>query len=392
MDDRTRDLLEQGWPRFSSGEFGRRRRALLDAAASRGADLVVVYGANRSGSAVPWLCGWPVSREAVLIVDSRSGEDLLFVQFHNHVPQATELAECRVRWGGPSTVDTVEDELSSRGVGERTIGVVGPVPPGLHGRLVDLAAGTVGLGREYTRLRMTKSDEELDWLRVGAHLSDLGVAALRDGLRPGMTDHRLADLIERAYVPLGGTTHIHYMAITPMADPARGVPAQITTGRVLGPDDVLATEISASFHGYTGQVLRTMTPAAELLSPFDELHDVAAAAFDAVCAALVPGATAESVVDASRVIEEAGFTTIDDLVHGYGGGYLPPVLGSRSRPAGPIPDIVIEEGMTVVVQPNVTTTDGRAGVQTGELVHVTAEGARSLHASPPGPWLSAGAG
>ena len=28
----------------------------------------LVYGANRSGSAVSWLTGWPVTREALLVV------------------------------------------------------------------------------------------------------------------------------------------------------------------------------------------------------------------------------------------------------------------------------------------------------------------------------------
>jgi Xaa-Pro dipeptidase len=40
--------------------------------------------------------------------------------------------------------------------------------------------------------------------------------------------------------------------------------------------------------------------------------------------------------------------------------------------------------MTVVVQPNVVTRDGRAGVQTGELLLVTDQGPRRLHAYPPG--------
>jgi hypothetical protein len=40
--------------------------------------------------------------------------------------------------------------------------------------------------------------------------------------------------------------------------------------------------------------------------------------------------------------------------------------------------------MTVVVQPNVVTPDGRAGVQTGELLLVTEAGAERLHAFPPG--------
>ncbi len=43
------------------------------------------------------------------------------------------------------------------------------------------------------------------------------------------------------------------------------------------------------------------------------------------------------VIEASRVIEDAGFTIIDDLLHGYGGGYLPPVLGCTNRPSAPVP-------------------------------------------------------
>jgi hypothetical protein len=39
---------------------------------------------------------------------------------------------------------------------------------------------------------------------------------------------------------------------------------------------------------------------------------------------------------------------------------------------------------TVGVQPNVTTSDGRAGVQTGELMLVTETGCESLHALPRG--------
>jgi hypothetical protein len=36
--------------------------------------------------------------------------------------------------------------------------------------------------------------------------------------------------------------------------------------------------------------------------------------------------------------------------------------------------------MTVVIQPNIVTKDETAGVQTGELLRVTDEGAERLHA------------
>lgn len=40
--------------------------------------------------------------------------------------------------------------------------------------------------------------------------------------------------------------------------------------------------------------------------------------------------------------------------------------------------------MTVVVQPNIVTRDGRAGVQAGELLLVTEHGPQRLHAYPQG--------
>jgi Xaa-Pro dipeptidase len=99
---------------------------------------------------------------------------------------------------------------------------------------------------------------------------------------------------------------------------------------------------------------------------------------------LKDGATPAQVIAASRVIEDAGFTIIDDLLHGYGGGYLQPVLGSASRPAGPIPETPFKAGQTVVIQPNVVTRDHKAGVQTGQLVVVTRDGIESLQKFPRG--------
>jgi Xaa-Pro aminopeptidase len=114
------------------------------------------------------------------------------------------------------------------------------------------------------------------------------------------------------------------------------------------------------------------------------LHEVADAAFAAVADRLRPGVHATELVEAAGVIEDCGFTTVDDLVHGFGGGYLPPVIGSRSRSIRPTPDVTLEAGMTLVVQPNVATPDGRLGVQTGELLLVTDQGPERLHTFPRG--------
>jgi Xaa-Pro aminopeptidase len=75
---------------------------------------------------------------------------------------------------------------------------------------------------------------------------------------------------------------------------------------------------------------------------------------------------------------------VDDVVHGYGGGYLAPVLRTPATSHGPAPDVTLQPGSMVVVQPNVTAADGSMGVQTGELVVVTDAGAESLHDVPRG--------
>jgi Xaa-Pro aminopeptidase len=71
-------------------------------------------------------------------------------------------------------------------------------------------------------------------------------------------------------------------------------------------------------------------------------------------------------------------------LHGYGGGYLPPILGSKSRPSAHVPDEPFRAGMIVVIQPNVVTPDGKAGVQTGEMVLITKTGIEPFHAIPRG--------
>ncbi len=89
----------------------------------------------------------------------------------------------------------------------------------------------------------------------------------------------------------------------------------------------MTAEITAAFWDHPGQVLRTFAVGEEPNSLYRDLHAAADAAFDAIAKVLKAGATPAQVIEASGVIEDAGFTIIDDLLHGYGGGYLPPILG-----------------------------------------------------------------
>ena len=366
------------YPRFSAQEMSARREALEKLMDRHDVGHLIVYGANRFGSAVGWLTRWPVTREALVVV-TPGERDLLLVNFYNHVPLARRLASSsEVRWAG-ETISTALEELERRGARGRRVGFIGPLGYAAHGRLSAFAEQSVDLSKDYTRLRAIKSAEELEWLRVGTSLTDGAMRAIQNGAGPGTSERELGNLAERAYAGKGGTTHIHYFGITSMRNPSLSVPGQWASTRRLAEGDVLSCELSASFWDHPGQLLRTFSVADEPNGLYRDLHAAADAALDAICAQLRPGTSAQEVVDAASVIEKAGFTTRDDLVHGFVGGYLPPILGSKSRTLEPVEDFTFETGMTLVVQPNVVTTDERAGVQTGELVVVSNEGAKRLH-------------
>jgi len=381
---RLKPIVEAEYPRYSAAEMARRRAAVAAALAAADCDHLVFYGANRAGSAVQWLTQWPVTVEAIGVFTPRE-RDALFVQWINHAPLARRIAaEADVAWGGESSILAVIKALERRGARQNRVGVNGAMNSAQHAALTARFGAIVDLNRAYVRLRRVKSQEEIDWLRVGAWLSDRGMAGLRDGLAVGLDERALGDLIERAYMREGGTNVIHFIGATSMHDPQLGVPAQFPSTRRVAKGDIVFAEISAAFWDHSGQVLRSFAVGEEPPPLYRALHAAADAAFDAVAAVLRSGATPAQVVEAAGVIEDAGFTIIDDLLHGYGGSYFPPILGSKSRPAGPIPADPFEAGMTVVVQPNVVTRDGKAGVQTGELLLITNAGVERLHSFPRG--------
>jgi Xaa-Pro aminopeptidase len=378
-------LLAAEYPRFSNVEMARRRTAMESVLAEAGAEHLVFCGYNRTGSAVQWLTQWPVTTEAIGVF-SPGTLDALFVQYVNHAPLARRLADKAetVEWGGESSIRKAIAVLERRSARADRVAVIGPMHFEQHAQLSEKFGRIINLNRAYARLRRVKSAEELDWLRIGAWLSDRGMAALRDGLRPGLTERELGDLIERAYVAAGGGHGIHFIGTTPMRDPQVPAPRQFPSSRRVEQGDIVFAEISAHFFDHSGQVLRSFAVGEDPPPLYHALHAAADAAYDAIARVLKAGAMPAQVIAASRVIEDASFTIIDDLLHGYGGGYLPPILGSTSRPAGPIPEEPFEAGQTVVIQPNVVTHDHKAGVQTGELVVITKDGVESLHAFPRG--------
>ena len=104
-------------------------------------------------------------------------------------------------------------------------------------RLRGAFARVIDLNRDFTQLRLIKSPEEVDWMRIGAWYSDRAIQAVADNLLPGITERDLGDLCQRAWVPLGGETVIHFFGSTPMDAPDCKVPRQLPSTRPIARGD-----------------------------------------------------------------------------------------------------------------------------------------------------------
>jgi Xaa-Pro aminopeptidase len=362
-----------------------------------GLDFLVLFGnsgVNRHNHANHfWLSQWQDMHHCYLVVP-RDGDATLLVGLVNHVPNARELSDVpNVEWGGYAPGKTIAALVHG------TVGLVGvnatwsdgmPWQHYLDLQHLDLHDVT----REYAALRRIKSDEEIERLRGAAELSDLAITTLVDIAKPGVAETELVARVEESYRRRGGTTRITFLRSMPMDAPNGCLPAQNPSSRRLEKGDVIITEFSASLGGYSGQVHRPVFVQAEPTEQWLDMFDAARDAYEAITRGMTPGSTEGDVIGNARVIGERGYAIYDDLIHGYGTDYGPPLVdrscvqywtnGGGEPPAGR----TIEEGMTIVVQPNPITPDERMGLQLGALNVVTPNGAESLHTLPWEPLLA----
>jgi Xaa-Pro aminopeptidase len=355
---------------------------------------LVVYGNSgnqmRNEANVFYLSDYMDRHQSYLVLPL-DGEPVLFIGLYNHLHNARETSVIEeTRWGGENPAKLVAEELrkfksEGKKVGVWAVGgakgfiphdhyltVAGELP---NTQLQDVTA-------RFNSLRLVKSPEELRRLARAAKYTDDGIAELARHVRPGMKESELARLVEMGYADEGGETYLHYICSTPMNNPRRCVPWQRPTGRTVKKGDVILTEISASYGGYSGQIHRPIAVGTEPRGLFQKLYDTASEAYHGVANLMKAESRAEAAVKGASVIGERGFTICDSLVHGFGVDLLPPHLGIEGSPYWPPSPLELKEDMAVVIQPNPITPDQMAGVQLGNLCVVKGKGARSIQRYP----------
>ena len=367
------------FPRFSREEMAGRHAKVAAFMEEQGLDAILFFGSGRFSSDVYWLTDWPGSREAYVLF--QKGEaPVVVLQLYNHVPMARVLSVIEdVRWAGPNTARTVADLLVSRGLKGAKLGIVGGVPYRPYGQITE-AVGPDSLtdaSGTFRTMRTLRSEEEIARIARASQLTDRSMAAIGDGLRVGMAEWEIPALIEPVYLNEGGYAGIHFMTSMPMDDPHFPVPAQYQSNRRLGDGDVLITEISGAYWGYSGQIHRTYSLGRPPSQEWADLHAVAVEAFEATFTLIKVGVTSRDVEEAADLIHDRGYAVYDDLLHGV--NQTPPIIQTAKGKRHESPEVTFRENMVVTIQPNVITTDERMGLQFGETVVVGREGCTALN-------------
>jgi Xaa-Pro aminopeptidase len=348
-------------------------------------DLVLVGGPTGPlETSVQYFSNWPSQVQSYVVFDVDE-PPVLLVRLWNHLPDAQRIAVIDdVRYGGDTPMEQAHMLGGlARQRAARRIGLIGLVP---HGDLEAIQTANPGariidLNDRYQSYRLVKSPAEMVFVEIASRMNDAAVAALAGQLRPGLNEYEAARIIEEVYIGDRGWNLIHFSLSTPMTTPDVCVPHQYHPDRLMKSGDVFVTEISTTFWGYAGQILRTFTLGQGPTALYSRLHEVGLEAYDRIVGVLRPGATVGEVLDAAEVITDSGFDIWDDLVHGFGGAYLPPIVRTRANRGATHPeDFRYPEGTLLVVQPNVI--DGLAGVQVGNSLQITDTGAVSTQLQP----------
>jgi len=222
--------------------------------------------------------------------------------------------------------------------------------------------------------RRLKTPEEIDALRNALRVAEEGLARAVSELRAGSTEQTLAGALLEAEAAGGVSTPATQDAawVTSKEHPWRRAEGD---GKIRD-GDLVALSAGVLANGYVGEVARTL--------PVGEPADAARALFrrrddlwHRLLETIRPGRSASALLDAYQQAGEP--LPAMPVAHGLGLGFDPPVITPRLSATAAAE--ILEDGMVLAVTGYVWEP-GVGAVFTRDAVHVTADGAEVLSASP----------
>ena len=268
-------------------------------------------------------------------------------------------------------VETLAQNIERLGLEGAVIGLAEDAPWGWVNRLKERlpAVHFVDASMHLGEVRMVKSQQELEWMRMACAILDRALETSFERLHTGMTEKELASILASEIQSLGGVVGFGLILFGERAALPHGQPSD----RKLEPGDAILVDTGAIVRGYYSDLTRTVfygEPTDRQREIYQVVHDANRAAYEAVR----PGVTCESLDEIARnVIEDAGYGEyfIHRLGHGIG-------LQVHERPYIVRNNgLELEPGMTFTIEPGIYIV-GEIGIRVEDTVVCTTAGCERL--------------
>ncbi|MEQ9191220.1 MAG: Xaa-Pro peptidase family protein [Alphaproteobacteria bacterium] len=265
--------------------------------------------------------------------------------------------------------------------GNRRIGFDHLDPAGL--RAMDRLGIDVEEGeRVMERARMIKSAEEVQCMSISIGVAEVGMARMREALKPGLTENELWSYIANTNNEMGG----EWMETRILTTGARTNPwmreageRRVRAGELVSFD----TDMIGPF-GYCADISRTFFCGPG--KPSEEQKDLYKRAVDQVehnMALLKPGLTFKEFIDKSYKLGNEFAANRYGPIHGVGlADEYPTIPEIQDAHRLSDPDGVVQENMTLCVESYMGREGGTEGVKLEHQVLVTAKGVQLLDTYP----------
>ena len=228
----------------------------------------------------------------------------------------------------------------------------------------------VDAGAEIRRMRLLKSEEELEKLARAAAITDAATDLIFSRLRVGQTEVEAAFILSSLIGELGGALSFPCLV---QSGPNSALPHLEPSSRKLAAGDLVLLDFGAAFDGYKADTTR-MAVVGEPSARQREVHRVVVEAHDAAIAAVKPGIGAGEVdAAARRVIDAAGYG--ERFFHRVGHGLG--LEGHEDPSLDPGSNTLLEPGMVFTIEPGIYIP-GFGGVRVEDDLVVTEAGCRVL--------------
>ncbi|WP_312910899.1 M24 family metallopeptidase [Natronosalvus caseinilyticus] len=230
-------------------------------------------------------------------------------------------------------------------------------------------------------VRIKKSEQELEYMRQAARISENAMQAGLDAIAEGVPEYEAAAAIYDALITGTGTYGGDYPAIVPLMPSGdhTDTPHLTWTDRPFEDGDPVIIELSGCRHRYHSPLART-TFVGDPPEELERTADIVVEGIEAALDAVEPGVTCEAVEKAWRdTIAQYGLEKEDRIGYSMGLGY-PPDWGEHTASIRPGDETVLEEDMTFHMIPGIWTEE--IGMEISETFHVTGTGAETLAEFP----------